>query len=539
MGALFEKNSSGEKPQIARDLEGLDPKEGTISRGLRGTFTVRHYVSGPWAGGTAIIELASDLSYAEIRIFDFEGSLQRIYSVQPNAQKGRLDPSSVNNPLAMVQQASPPSAVSGQSDAMNVVRSREREAAVAAQTAQAVKAGQEERAAERSAPQGRAGTVSNKAGSIVEGSTLAAIEAAESERMSPKRRLVRVRRKRPRKTPKNALDTPLSGPGSQYEYYYEDVVVVDKPAQPDDPAASEKPVQTAAAAPEPPAAKTSPEPVQVASSRMSPSVTPRGGSLPAPSASSAYDEAGLPDVTQAVQENQTESAASRSRRRQRETVAEDIREAQKAAARLDSDQWTPKSGAAAPLSDAELGLVPLEGSGSSPARRARRRTQEDEMVPMSEEVRRGGRVTEGSEAWSPSATAPKLSAKEQQTLAMLNNLKQVAPVPVVKVNRDVNNPEEGVKPFYSLEKFSGPQYGRHREFERRVIYKQNRKSAVKGYEFYIDEVDRKQEKHYLYYYKVDPKTKKAKLIATEKHEQVAFLSNYDIGSEDKGKIDYE
>src|SRR3989344_1386848 len=165
MGALFEKNSSGEKPQIARDLEGLDPKEGTISRGLRGTFTVRHYVSGPWAGGTAIIELASDLSYAEIRIFDFEGSLQRIYSVQPNAQKGRLDPSSVNNPLAMVQQTSPPSAVSGQSDAMNVVRSREREAAVAAQTAQAVKAGQEERAAERSAPQGRAGTVSNKAGS--------------------------------------------------------------------------------------------------------------------------------------------------------------------------------------------------------------------------------------------------------------------------------------------------------------------------------------------------------------------------------------
>jgi hypothetical protein len=72
-----------------------------------------------------------------------------------------------------------------------------------------------------------------------------------------------------------------------------------------------------------------------------------------------------------------------------------------------------------------------------------------------------------------------------------------------------------------------------------VIYKQNKKSPVKGYDFYIDEVDRKQEKHYLYYYKLDPKTKKSKLIATEKHEQVTFLGNYDIGSEDKGKIKYE
>ena len=71
------------------------------------------------------------------------------------------------------------------------------------------------------------------------------------------------------------------------------------------------------------------------------------------------------------------------------------------------------------------------------------------------------------------------------------------------------------------------------------MYKQNKYSPMKGYEFYIDEVDRKQEKHYLYYYKIEPRTKKAKLIATEKHEQVTFLSNYDIGSEDKGKIDRE
>ena len=122
---------------------------------------------------------------------------------------------------------------------------------------------------------------------------------------------------------------------------------------------------------------------------------------------------------------------------------------------------------------------------------------------------------------------------------MINTLKSNTNQPVVKVNRDINNPEEGVLPYYSLEKYSGAQFGRHREFERRVMYKQNKNSPMKGYEFYIDEVDRKQEKHYLYYYKIDPATKKAKLIATEKHERVTFLTNYDIGSEDKGKIERE
>src|SRR5438045_4020790 len=62
-----------DKPQVARDLVGLDHREGEISKGLRGSFVVKHYVSGPWKGGTAIIEVASDLAYAEIRIFDRDG----------------------------------------------------------------------------------------------------------------------------------------------------------------------------------------------------------------------------------------------------------------------------------------------------------------------------------------------------------------------------------------------------------------------------------------------------------------------------------
>jgi len=41
-----------DKPQIIRDLEGLEASEGGISQGLRGSFVIKHYVSGPWKGGT-------------------------------------------------------------------------------------------------------------------------------------------------------------------------------------------------------------------------------------------------------------------------------------------------------------------------------------------------------------------------------------------------------------------------------------------------------------------------------------------------------
>jgi len=293
------------------------------------------------------------------------------------------------------------------------------------------------------------------------------------------------------------------------------------------------------------------------------------GAVPTPVGTAAYDESNLPDVAQAVRESETETQPPSKRkmesdvwkpkkgaavpaeepvyeeppapkRRKEKPIEEDLSEATKAAVRLDSDQWKPKPSGAQPT-DAELGIAPLGDTPTSDGKKRKRSQSGDEMAPMSDDVRRGGQVTEGSAEWSPVASA-KLSPQEQRTQAMLNSLKpmpQTGTSVIVKVNRDVNNPDDAMKPFYSLEKFSGPQFGRHREFERRVIYKQNNKSPVKGYDFFIDEVDRKQEKHYLYYYKVDPKTKKAKLIATEKHEKVTFLSNYDIGSEDAGKIDRE
>lgn len=669
-----ERPSRVQIPQAARDLEGLDPREGAITKGLRGTFTVRHYVSGPWKGGSAILEVASDLSYAEIRIFDVEGNLQRLYSIHPSAkQGGRINAASATDPVAVVRENTPPPSPEAPTE-QAVTRSRDREEEVQEQTERAFKEDQQERA---EAFAGRRGTVSNRAGSIRETSTYEEVQAderREQERAREKerqrkltasnsqtvlrKRTVRVKKKRLRKGG-SALDTPLSGPRDKYEYYYEDVVVTERvPVEGSGEVAQESaassgetevasvppPTRRAAAEPPPPVAPPPPEPpppvraeppppppersrrgsknttasTEVASTRMipRPSGEELSGPIPTiakPVGTAAYDESSLPDVSQAVKENEAESkgepktgksegdkwtpkksvpppappveelpppppakktpppvenlddaqkAAMKmesdkwkpttatptpaepvedlpplpSKKKQPEPVAEDISAAQKAALKMESDTWKPKGPSATPT-DAELGLVPLEGAPGSKV--ARKPGVVDDMVPMSDAVKRGGQVNQGGEQWSPTASA-KLSPQEQQQLAMTNNLKPVSQRPaIVKVNRDVNNPEEGVKPFYSLEKYSGPQYGRHREFERRVIYKQNTKTSVKGYDFYIDEVDRKQEKHYLYYYRVDPKTKKAKLIATEKHEKVTFLSNYDIGSEDKGKIDHE
>jgi hypothetical protein len=529
---------------------------------------------------------------------------------------------------------------------------------------------------------------------------------AESVSATPKKRVVRVRKKRLRKK-SSALDTPLSGsaPASKYEYYYEDVVVTDTPTSesskepvaqarppaqespkaeppvqearvttppksdpgPQQPYPSQETAQTeqpkketpkerrrrikaeeteqkrvaaAAAAAEKEAAAiaaadtrraqdldhapahTPTQIAQVPAGMITP-MTPGGAARP-PS-TSAYDESSLPDIGDAIHENERDARkggkpAQRGKskstsgadawkpkpvpppppvkevppppppveqappppapsveevppsKRSLESDAWkpkptkevalpgeavdlpppppktekpkpapeediDLSAAQKAAAKMESDQWTPKPAPATP-SDAELGITNLEDISGKRAGRPKKVS--DDMAGMSDAVKSGGQVGEGSEAWEPKSTSQKLSAKEEQQLAMANNLKpNVGASRPVKVNRDVNNPEEGVLPFYSLEKYSGAQYGRHREFERKVIYKQNKKSPVKGYDFYIDEVDRKQEKHYLYYYKLDPKTKKSKLIATEKHEQVTFLGNYDIGSEDKGKIKYE
>ncbi len=105
----------------------------------------------------------------------------------------------------------------------------------------------------------------------------------------------------------------------------------------------------------------------------------------------------------------------------------------------------------------------------------------------------------------------------------------------MKVRSDINNPEEGVLPVSTFEKFSGPMYGRHREYERRFYPGKKSKSGSLDHDFYVEEIDRKKEIHNVYFYK-HQKGKPPKLVAVERHEKVSFLGNYDIDKEDKGKI---
>ena len=106
---------------------------------------------------------------------------------------------------------------------------------------------------------------------------------------------------------------------------------------------------------------------------------------------------------------------------------------------------------------------------------------------------------------------------------------------VVSARRDINNPEEGVLPVSSFEKFSGPLYGRHREYERRFFPGKRARPGAPVHDFYVEEVDRKKEIHNVYFYE-HRKGKAPKLVAVERHEKVSFLGNYDIDKEDQGKL---
>lgn len=153
-----------------------------------------------------------------------------------------------------------------------------------------------------------------------------------------------------------------------------------------------------------------------------------------------------------------------------------------------------------------------------------------------------GEMPREGDSWVPK-NSKAISKEELDMNAELARIKkeekekQKKIAPSVKVKRDVNNPEEGVLPVSSFEKFSGPMYGRHREYERRFHAGKRGRIAkeVPEHDFYVDEVDRKKEIHNVYYYKHEP-GKAPRLVGVQKHDKVSFLSNYDIGKEDSGKI---
>ena len=205
-----------------------------------------------------------------------------------------------------------------------------------------------------------------------------------------------------------------------------------------------------------------------------------------------------------------------------------------AAVGLDSDAWVPSKGSAdTSEADIQAQIAKTRRNSKTPAT-----ASSDNTLQMA--ALNPGAVPNEANTWVPRRTTlPAPDADINDELSRLNKQKKMVTAPaVVKINRDINNPEEGVLPVNSFEKFSGPRFGRHREYERRIFFAKKNSSAMpaKDYDFYVDEVDRKKEIHNIYFYSHSDKGRPPRLVAVEKHEKVTFMSNYDVDKEDKGKV---
>jgi hypothetical protein len=199
----------------------------------------------------------------------------------------------------------------------------------------------------------------------------------------------------------------------------------------------------------------------------------------------------------------------------------------------ESDGWVPKKHTPVSI-EPEIDEAPARTQVASIPKSSP--PPDESLEAIMKIAEKNQKVNAESDAWVPKKV---VLPKADQDLA--TELKKVqaeshqrpAPRQQYTVRRDVNNPEEGVMPVNSFEKFSGPRYGRHREYERRFFYGKRPKAPVQDYDFYVDEVDRKKEIHNVYYYK---KGKAPKLVAVQRHTKVTFLSNWDVDKEDAGKV---
>ena len=200
----------------------------------------------------------------------------------------------------------------------------------------------------------------------------------------------------------------------------------------------------------------------------------------------------------------------------------------------EGDKWVPKAVAKPVVAEPEVPQEPVKVAMVPKA--APVDNSIENMLKMAGQEK--SEMPHESDTWVPKKmAAPKADVDLNKELARIRQeeKRKAAPKPVVTMRRDVNNPEEGVLPVSSFEKFSGPLYGRHREYERRFFPGKKAKVKAPDHDFYVEEIDRKKEIHNVYFYQ-HLKGKAPKLVAVERHEKVSFLGNYDIEKEDKGKI---
>ncbi len=484
------------------------------------------YLGGHWKGGRAVIEFARDLSYTIVSVYDKAGRRQRIYSVRSNYEEhlaqARAQDMRAAQALDSVEEAQStrssrderqPAPAQGSSQAYewdeargDYVPTGTAKKSQAAASREAVDAGesvQQERVTEREAAPASRKSSRRRRYRQSSSAEVAAVPAASKDVWLP------TGGKATSKAGSSA--GAVTAGGTKWVERKEVSVPESKPSRetarkpPWPGQSSERVVVPKNARPAGREAVESRELVNIDDENV-----PSTEELIAGSPSAAKQPAESEAVTESPQQNTRALSA-------------------------DSDAWVPK-GVKTP-SNVEADLAALPKDTKQVARVPKTPSVNDAFlnVPLSNEP-----VTQAGDTWVPKKGAVDAPSAEAQMNHELKRIREeekqqkvVASKPLIK--RDVNNPEEGVLPVSSFEKFSGSMYGRHREYERRFYPGKKAKSKAPEHDFYVDEVDRKQEIHNIYFYQ-HRKGKAPKLVAVQKHENVTFRSNYDIDTEDSGDL---
>jgi hypothetical protein len=508
-------------------------------------FTVEQpYLSGRWKGGKVVIEYARDLSYTLVSIYDKDGHRQRIYSVatafnnptirqtSPAPQTASVE-SSNNQESGWGRQATPPppapsQAAPGAQSNVSFEWDDAKGAYVPVMNGPAVSAVTETPPSRVAAPR----------------------TAARSETTSTSRRRRRHHANEtvvasaqtftPAPAKKSSLPAPMqdSGiwlpPGVKTKTSSSASRSVVKAGH---ATWVERPEDTRSQVSAPRKKKHKHPVSETAVAKAS---SAQATQAPAPETTKASDEWVPKSIQQPPARPQREEAAKRAVDTEVPST-EDLlvnSDTKSGPDTSESDKWAPK---ATPKQTAREPEVPEAAQEPVKVAMVPKSGPVDNSVDNLLKMANAGKeeAPRDSDTWVPKKTAavnPEAEINKELARVQAEERKQEAPKPKVQpIRQDVNNPEEGVLPVSSFEKFSGPMYGRHREYERRFYPGKKSKSKAPVHDFYVDEVDRKKEIHNIYYY-THQKGKAPRLVAVERHDKVSFMGNYDIDKEDSGKI---
>ena len=522
-------------------------------------FTIQQpYTSGRWKGGKAVIEYARDLSYTLVSVYDREGHRQRIYSVSTQFTE-HVEHLKVQakEPPPVAHEPAPPSAVAAAKEA-EAHHSYGWDDARGAYVPVVASAAAEAVDAEEKKP-------------AVRPSTTTAEAPAQSVAKAPPAQ--KHKRRHPREE-----TTPAAAPAAKVQV--DNVTWVERrpagsketpqespvPNKQNHPAesvpAARKPAVLVSSAPA--VALVKPPPVE-----SKPPPSSRDQWVPAEVVKNPVVDQSVPSEDELLGLTPTASKQSVPKPPVQEPkkkavpvkkpvpapVVAEAEKVESAPAPPPASENLPKPAAmaVAPGPDTSEGDAWVPKKTPKPVVESVKPPQEPVQVamipkpaPVDNSVEnilkianeKGAKESHESDTWVPQKTQkPNLEVdidREVQRIRAQEN-KQAAERKTARIKRDVNNPEEGVLPVSSFEKFSGSMYGRHREYERRFVPGKNKLAKVPDHDFYVDEIDRKKEIHNIYYY-VHQKGRGPRLIAVERHEKVTFLGNYDIEKEDSGKI---